>query len=87
MDINIERNYMIFNVSEIDNIDFTEVLETSKDTVRKNIEGTLTFVKWEGETIPTTVSNLVTKQGPYTTTEIRTILSGADWTPDEMGEI
>jgi hypothetical protein len=29
------RNYMIFNVSELDTIDFEVVLETSAETVRK----------------------------------------------------
>jgi hypothetical protein len=74
-----ERNFMIFNVSELNNIDFNEVLETSSDTVRKSVDLTKTFVKWEG-TIPTCVSNLTTKEGPYTYSEILTILSTSDWT-------
>ena len=74
-----ERNFMIFNVSELTNIDFNEVLETSTDTVRKSVDLTKTFVKWEG-TIPTCVSNLTTKEGPYTYSEILTILSTSDWT-------
>jgi hypothetical protein len=57
------RQFMIFNVSELDNIDFNEVLETSKDTVRKSIDGTKTFVKWEGN-IPSSVQSLTTKEGP-----------------------
>lgn len=74
-----ERNFMIFNVSELTNIDFNEVLETSSDTVRKSVDLTKTFVKWEG-TMPTCVSNLTTKEGPYTYSEILTILSTSDWT-------
>ena len=74
-----ERNFMIFNVSELTNIDFNEVLETSADTVRKSVDLTKTFVKWEG-TIPTCVSNLTTKEGPYTYEEILVILSTSDWT-------
>ena len=74
-----ERNFMIFNVSELTNIDFNEVLETSADTVRKSVDLTKTFVKWEG-TMPTCVSNLTTKEGPYTYSEILTILSTSDWT-------
>ena len=60
------RRYMIFNVSEIDTIDFTQVLETSVDTVRKSVDETLTFVKWDGENTPSSVSDLTTTQGPYT---------------------
>ena len=65
---------MIFNVSELSNIDFTQVLETSIDTVRRSVDGTLTFVKWDGA-IPTTVDSLTTKQGPYTYEEIVTTLA------------
>ena len=73
-----DRNFMIFNVSELNDIDFNEVLETSSDTVRKSVDGTKTFVKWEG-TIPTCVSNLTTKEGPYTYSQILQILSTSDW--------
>ena len=73
------RNFMIFNVSELDSVDFTQVLETSKDTVRKSIDETKTFVKWEGDTTPTSVDSLTTKEGPYTYNEILTILSTSEW--------
>ena len=77
------RNFMIFNVSELPNIDFTQVLETSQDTVRKSIDQTKTFVKWDGETIPTSVDSLTTKEGPYTYTEILVILSQPEWSSNE----
>jgi hypothetical protein len=77
------RNFMIFNVSELNDIDFNQVLETSADTVRKSIDGTKTFVKWEGNT-PTCVSNLITKEGPYTYEEILVILSNSDWTDPNL---
>jgi hypothetical protein len=73
------REFMVFNVSELDTINFNEVLETSIDTVRKSVDETKTFVKWEGETIPPSVQNLTTKEGPYTYQEILTILSTAEW--------
>lgn len=73
------REFMIFNVSELDTINFNEVLETSADTVRKSIDQTKTFVKWDGATIPPSVEALTTKQGPYTYTEILSILSTSEW--------
>jgi hypothetical protein len=73
------RQFMIFNVSELPNIDFTQVLETSIDTVRKSVDETKTFVKWDGE-MPECVSTLTTKEGPYTYDEILTILSTSEWT-------
>ena len=74
-----DRKFMIFNVSELNQIDFTQVLETSLDTVRKSIDNTKTFVKWDG-VMPDSVNNLTTKEGPYTYDEILTILSTTEWT-------
>lgn len=74
------RNFMIFNVSELNSVDFSQVLETSSDTVRKSVDGTKTFVKWDGDTVPSSVANLTTKEGPYNYDEILEILSGPDWT-------
>jgi hypothetical protein len=73
------REFMIFNISELDQIVFTEVLETSADTVRKSVDETKTFVKWDG-TMPECVVNLTTKEGPYTYDEILVILATPEWT-------
>lgn len=77
------RQFMIFNVSELNTIDFTQVLETSIDTVRRSFDGTKTFVKWDGNTTPSSVENLTTKEGPYTYDEILTILGGSEWTSND----
>ena len=73
------RNFMIFNVSELSQIDFTQVLETSAETVRKSTDETKTFVKWDGNE-PSCVTSLTTKEGPYTYDEIIAILSTEEWT-------
>jgi len=73
------RQFMIFNVSELPLIDFNEVLETSSETVRKNVDKTKTFVKWNGEEIPLSVSTLTTSEGPYTYQEITDILATEEW--------
>jgi len=76
------REFMIFNVLELNQIDFTQVLETSIDTVRKSVDQTKTFVKWEG-TMPECVTNLTTKEGPYTYDEIVQILLEPEWTSSQ----
>ena len=76
------REFMIFNISELPLINFTQVCETSIDTVRKSVDQTKTFVKWDGETIPSSVDSLLTKEGPYTYTEILSILSTSEWTEE-----
>ena len=73
------REFMIFNVTELNQIDFTQVLETSAETVRKSVDETKTFVKWDGS-MPQCISDLTTKEGPYTYDEILVILSTSEWT-------
>ena len=73
------REFMIFSITELDQIDFTQVLETSAETVRKSVDGLKTFVKWDGA-IPQCVQDLTTKEGPYTYDEILQILSTPEWT-------
>ena len=75
------RSFMIFPVIELSKIDFTQVLETSEETVRKSVDGTLTFVKWDGELLPPCLADVTDTQGPYTYEEVVAILSGADWSP------
>jgi len=73
------RQFMIFNVSELNTINFNEVLETSIDTVTKSVDLTKTFVKWDGS-IPQCVQNLTTSEGPYTHSEILEIMETPEWT-------
>jgi hypothetical protein len=73
------RKFMIFNVSELPQINFTQVLESSSETVRKSINQTKTFVKWDG-LIPQCVIDLSTSEGPYTYEEMLTILNTPEWT-------
>ena len=75
-----QRQFMIFNVSELNLIDFTQVLETSIDTVRKSVDMTKTFVKWEEDETPSFVNTLTTAEGTYTHEEILEILSTDFWT-------
>jgi hypothetical protein len=74
------KYYVIFNVSELDKIDFSQVFETSAETVRKSVDKTLTFVKYDTEEMPSSVASLDTKQGPYSHTEILEILATPEWT-------
>ena len=74
------REFMIFNTSELNKINFNEVLETSEETVRKSVDETKTFVKWDGSEIPPSVQSLTTSEGPYTYSEILVILETDEWT-------
>jgi hypothetical protein len=80
------RKYVVVFYSEIDQIDFTQVMETSAETVRRSIDGNLTFVKYEGE-MPSSVAALTNKSEEFTHEQFLIILSGPDWTApmDETG--
>ena len=80
------RQFMILNTSEISSIRFDDVLESNTSTLRRSVDGSKTFIKWDG-TMPSWVNDLTTKEGPYTYTQIIDILSTSDWiseVPDEI---
>jgi hypothetical protein len=49
------RQYMVFNISEVELINFDEVLQTSAETLRKSNDNTKAFVKWEGRIVSDSV--------------------------------
>ena len=77
------RNFMVFDASELPSIDFNQVLETSIDTVRKSIDASKSFVKWDGAEIPSSVASLATKEGPYSYEEMIALLSSPEWAGEE----
>jgi len=82
-----ERTFLIIPVSELSKVDFTQVLETSPDTVRRSVDGTKTFIKWEGVE-PTFLGDIVGSEGPYTHEEILAILTTPQWTdPNAFGMV
>ena len=74
----MSRKYVIINSDEVDSVDFSQVDETSADTVRYSLDGSKTFVKYEGDQ-----PSFLNGKQEYTHSEILTVLSGDEWTPDE----
>ena len=72
------RKYVIINASEVGTIDFSQVHETSADTLRYKLDDSQTFVKFEGST-----PSFLSGKTQYNHSQIRTILDGTDWTPEE----
>lgn len=85
-DLNLfeDRTYVVFDVTELDKIDFNTVMETSADTVRKSTDGTKTFVKWEGA-VPQCVQDLTTKGEFLTYGQILELLQIPEWAGSEEG--
>lgn len=72
------RTYVIIDASEVSNVDFDQVLQSSADMLRYSLDGTKTFVKFEGDT-----PSFLIGEPQYTQEEILNILSGPEWTADE----
>jgi ribosome-interacting GTPase 1 len=70
-----DRQYVIIDAEDVPSVNFNKVVETSADTLRYNISGDKTFVKYEGET----PSFLVGKPS-FSHSEILEILSNENWT-------
>jgi hypothetical protein len=79
----MSRNYMILSTSETGSVNYSEVLQSGSDTHRTDVSGSLTFVKWEGVSVPASINALTTKDGPYTYSEMVNILTGSEWTSEE----
>mgnify|MGYP001170396197 CR=1 FL=1 len=76
------RKYVILNTSETGSINFSQVMETSVNTLRTNISGSKTFVKYEGSQ-PSSVAGLSSKSSEYTHTQILNVLTGSEWVSEE----
>jgi hypothetical protein len=74
------REYLIIPSTEVPKVDFSQVCETSAETLRFSIDQTKTFIKWDGEA-PTFIVDILGAEGPYTNPEILEILNGPEWTP------
>jgi hypothetical protein len=45
----MEYIYAIININDLDNVDFTQIGETSSETIRKSLDGSMFVIKWETE--------------------------------------
>ena len=65
----MSKKYVILNSTEVSSINFSQVQETSTDTLRWNIDQTKTFVKFEGNT-----PSFLTDKTQYTNDQMLAIL-------------
>jgi hypothetical protein len=73
------RKYVIIPATDAVSVNFSEVLETSAETCRYSVDGTQTFVKYEGA-MPSSIAALTNKSQEYTHAEILAILAEPEWT-------
>lgn len=80
-----DLTYVIFSSNEVDKIDFNEVMETSLNTLRYSLDGTLTFVKWNTVSVPVCVEQLQTRSQYYNHDQMLQHLSTDVWYDPNLG--
>lgn len=70
-----DRQYVIINASDVSSVNFDDVLETSGDTLRYNVAGDETFVKYEGPK-----PRCLYGKDTLSHSAMLTVLSGEAWT-------
>jgi len=73
------RTYVIINSSDVSSVDFSKVAETSADTLRYSLDGSKTFVKFEGDT-----PAFLEGKTQYTHSEILAELATPEWTEPDL---
>ena len=72
------EHYAIINTSDLSNIDFSQIGETSADTLRYNLAGTEFVIKWN--TIPTFISDgSVWPVSELTHAQALTLMATPEW--------
>ena len=75
------RNYVIIDASEVSSVDFNQVLETSAETLRFSLDGSKTFVKFEGS-----APAFLAGKPSLSHTEILEVLAGSEWNEELIEE-
>jgi hypothetical protein len=73
------RQYVIINAADVSSVNFDDVLETSADTLRYNVAGDQTFVKYEG-----TQPSFLSGKTPLNHSQMVEILSSEEWTTKDI---
>ena len=78
------RTYAIALTSTLNNVDFSQVHETSAATVRKSVDESQFVLKWNTTNIPTFITdNSVTVTWSGTHADCLTLLATEAWTSEE----
>ena len=74
----VNIKYVIIAASEVSNVDFSQVLQSSANTLRYNNDRSKTFVKFLGDT-PSFLEGKI----EYTHTEILNKLQESEWVDED----
>ena len=71
------RKWVIIDADEVSSVNFAEVIETSANTLRYSLDGSKTFVKYEGSQ-----PSFLSGKTELNHSQILTELAGNEWTED-----
>lgn len=75
--------YVTLDLSEASSLDFSQVAQTSIDTLRVSVDGARTIVKWiTANGVPSSVAALTTKGTYMTHDEALELMATEAWTID-----
>tara|TARA_R100001163_G_C4994066_1_gene145581 strand:- start:300 stop:545 length:246 start_codon:yes stop_codon:yes gene_type:complete len=77
------KTYAIINASDVSNVDFNQILQTSVNTLKYSIDGSLILIKWITPPAFIYVDELVDPVGIYTHQQILSILKTDAWYSEE----
>jgi len=77
------KTYAVINLTDLELIDFSQINETSKDTIRKSLDETQFVIKWEEGYIPTFITDLtVVPVGTYDHHAILELMATPEWSEE-----
>ena len=77
------KTYAIINASDVSNIDFDQILETSVNTLKYSLDTSLILIKWLSPPAFIYVNELVDPVGIYIHQQILSILRTTEWLIEE----
>ena len=76
--------YIIVNIADLPNVDFSQVDETSENTIRKSLDETLFVLKYEHEYEPTFISDgTIVPVSTLSHAECLVLMSSPEWSEPE----
>ena len=74
------KTYAVIELTDLDLIDFSQINETSKDTIRKSLDNTQFVIKWEEGYTPTFITDSsVIPVGTYDHHAILELMGTPEW--------
>lgn len=72
--------YVTLSVTEIPQLDFSQIEQTSVETLRMSVDGTQTIVKWVSDQgVPSCITSLTTKSAYMTHDEALALTATPEW--------